>query len=60
MPNVSYKSDTYVVNRLLKNEDGGEDEGVIDTHVNNNDNKLGIDIVICNGCFSVMEKVFVF
>ena len=50
MPNVSYKSDTYVVNRLLKNEDGGEDEdedeGVIDTHVNNNDNKLGIDIVM--------------
>ena len=53
--NVVHKSDTDNDNRLIKDED--EDEGVIETQ---NDNILGIHIFICNGCFSVLEMLFVF
>ena len=46
--NVVHKSDTDNDNRLIKDED--EDEGVIETQ---NDNILGIHIVIYDGCFNV-------
>ena len=43
--NVVHKSDTGVVdNRLIKNEDKDEDEGVIGIH--DNDSILAIDLVI--------------